>query len=276
MPDVTVIIPVRDDAAGLQACLDALAAQEGAPALEVVVVDNGSRDGTADVASRHPIGARVVTEQQRGSYAARNRGLAEATSPVLAFLDADCVPEPDWLRHALAARRDGTAVAGRVRMPVSPRPTWWEQWDAAHYLDQETYVQQGYAATANLVVQRDAFDAAGPFDAELLSSGDLEWGQRATRAGFRFVYAPDAVVRHRPRTTLVQTWRLHRRLGAGWRVLARRGERPRAFRDPWMNPTLGVVHAAAQQQGLPARRRELAVVHAVVLAARWYGRALGR
>jgi glycosyltransferase involved in cell wall biosynthesis len=273
---VSVIVPVRDDASRLAACLDALAAQDFPGPVQVVVADNGSSDGSADVARRHPVVDLVVVEPRRGSYAARNAALAVASGDVLAFTDADCVPSSGWLSAGLAALADVDLVAGEVRMAVPSDPPVWAVWDAAHYLNQERLVVDGFGATANLFVRRRVFDDVGEFDPALLSSGDLEFGLRATRTGHRLVYSPDAVVSHAPRTTAGSFWRLHRRLGAGWRVLSARGQRPLAVRDPWMRISFADVERMARRQGLPVRRGRLAGAHVVALAGRWAGRITGR
>lgn len=276
-PLVTVVVPVRDGAGVLPGCLDALAAQVGAPPFEVVVVDNGSTDATAAVAAAHPVVDRVVEESRPGSYAARNAGVASAQGEVLAFTDADCRPAPDWLARGVAAL-DGTDVAGgAVRHLVTDRPTTWERYDRALYLDQQRAVRdEGYAATANLLVRANVFAAVGPFDASLRSSGDLEWGQRASALGIRARYAPDAVVGHVARRTAVQTWRLHRRLGAGWRDLARRGLRPAsALQEPALRVPLRSAAGRVYADGLGRDRLRVRVVHATAMSARWTGRLLG-
>lgn len=276
MPAVTVVVPVLDGADVLPACLDALAAQQGAPLFEVVVVDNGSGDATAAAARAHPVVTDVVSEPRPGSYAARNAGLAVARTPVVAFTDADCRPRPQWLSRGLAALRDADLVAGDVVAVTSARPTTWERYDRATYLDQGRAVRdEGYGATANLLVRADVFNTVGRFDAALRSSGDLEWGQRATRAGHRLTHAPDAVVEHVARRTALETWRLHRRLGAGWRDLARAGLRPPAWREPALRVGLHWAAGRVFADGLGRSRVRVTGVHAVVMAARWTGRLLG-
>lgn len=273
---VAVVVPVLDGAGVLPGCLDALAAQTGAPPFEVVVVDNGSRDGTAALAAAHPVVARVVAEPRRGSYAARNAGIRATTAPVLAFTDADCRPLPQWLRAGTAALGDADAVGGQVRAVTGEPPTLWERYDRATYLDQGRAVRdEGYAATANLLVRRAVLAVVGPFDDALASSGDLEWGQRATRAGVRLAHAPDAVVEHLARRDLAATWRLHRRLGAGWRDLARAGLRPPAWREPALRVSARWAYGRVRADGLPVARPALLAVHATVLAARWTGRLAG-
>lgn len=275
-PAVSVVVPVRDAADALAGCLDALAGQVGVPSFEVVVVDNGSTDTSAALARAHPAVTRVVTEPAPGSYAARNAGIATARGGVLAFTDADCRPLPGWLAAGLRAIDGADLVGGAVCAVTSSRPTLWERYYRAVYLDQGRAVRdEGYAATANLLVRREVLDAVGRFDVGLRSSGDLEWGQRATRAGWRLVYAPDAVVEHLARAGAVDTWRLHRRLGAGWRDLARDGRRPPAWREPALRVPLRWVAGRVAADGDAVPRLRLTAVHATAVAARWTGRLAG-
>lgn len=275
MPAVTVVVPARDAEQTLPALLDALAAQTVTP-LEVVVVDDASTDGTAALLAAHPLRPTVLRGDGAGSYAARNRGLAVATAPVVAFTDADCVPVPTWLEAALAALEGpDVLVGGEVRQRRRDGAGVWERYDRATYLDQSELVAQGFAATANLLVRTEALRELGGFDGSLRSSGDLELGRRARAAGLRVVHAPDAVVLHAPRTGPGELWRLHRRLGAGWRQLARRGAAPAWWREPALRVPLGHAVELVAADGAPLRRRQLAPVHALVLAARWRGRLLG-
>ena len=270
------MVPVLDGEDQLPRLLDALAAQSGAPPFEVIVVDNGSRDATIATARAHPIGARVVEEPRRGSYAARNAGIAAARGAILAFTDADCTPSPRWLAAGVDALAHADLVGGAIRQVCSASPTVWEAYDAATYLDQASLVaDQGAAATANLFVRRSVFEAVGGFDARLRSSGDVELTRRAVASGLRIAYAPDSVVDHATRTTLRSTLQLHRRLGRGWAELARLGGRPPAWRDGAMWIRFGWVAGAVAQSGTGIRRRQLLPVHGLVMTARWVGRLQG-
>lgn len=276
VPVISVVVPVRNGASALPALLDALAAQLDAPAFEVIVVDNGSSDATRAVASRHPAVTTVVVEGRPGSYRARNTGLAAARGALVAFTDADCVPAVDWLAHGVAALDESALVGGAISQARSEDPSAWEIYDRATYLDQREMVEnQDFAATANLFVRREVFDAVGRFDDRLASSGDYEFGRRAVAAGFHLSFDPAAMVVHRPRATAREIWRLHRRLGAGWAMLAALGKRPPVWRDRAMWIPLGWVAHAVSLAGDPLRRRRLLVVHSVATAARWAGRARG-
>ena len=112
MASISVIIPVYNDAEHLRVCLDALATQTRI-ADELIVVDNGSTDASAQVARSR--GARVVAESQRGIPAATSAGFDAADGDILARLDADSVPASDWLErleHSLEARPEASAVTG--------------------------------------------------------------------------------------------------------------------------------------------------------------------
>jgi glycosyltransferase involved in cell wall biosynthesis len=112
---LSVVIPVKDDAAMLARCLDALLDQTR-PADEIIVVDNGSTDDSAEVARRH--GATVLSEPRPGITAAASRGYDAAHGDIIARCDADSVVPPGWLAHierTLQERPDVVAVTGGAR-----------------------------------------------------------------------------------------------------------------------------------------------------------------
>lgn len=212
MPDVTVIVPARDAAATLPAALDALAAQEGSVTAEVLVADDGSTDATAALAAAHPVVARVLPGPFGGPGAARNAAATAARAPVLAFTDSDCVPDPGWLRAALAALADGAdVVQGPVR-PAAPAGPW----DHTIHLESPSPLWE----TANLVVRAERFAGVGGFEPWLRPRGggkelgeDTWLGWRLRRAGARVTWAPEAlvlhaVVRRRPEAWIAERARL--------------------------------------------------------------------
>lgn len=118
LPTVSVVIPVKDDAALLQRCLEALAAQSIPPA-EIVVVDNGSSDDSAAVAAR--AGARVVDQRTGTIPAAAAAGLDAATGEILARLDADCIAPPDWVETIARSMGDASGITGGADFIDGPR-----------------------------------------------------------------------------------------------------------------------------------------------------------
>jgi len=192
--NVSVVIPVLNGARALPGLLGALATQTLPPS-EVVVVDNGSTDATASVAGA--LGVRVVTEPRRGRARARNAGAAAATTDLIAFTDADCMPAPEWLQELAACLVRAPLAAGRVELRTGEPPSRWERLERLWRFDQERSVAAGWAATANLGVRRDAFEAVGGFDESYRQIGeDVDFCLRARRAGFDLSYCDGAVTRH--------------------------------------------------------------------------------
>ncbi len=237
-PAVSVVVPVYNDAERLELCLEALSKQVfDLDAVEVLVVDNGSDEPPDELVGRYRF-CRLLHESKPGSYAARNRALAEARGEILAFTDADCQPLPVWLSEALARleEADGKAVIGggiEVFAVDEAQPTAAELYDIAFGLRQDLYVQSyHYAATANMVTSRTVLDSVGEFNDDLKSSGDVEWGNRAHAAGWPILYAPEASVRHPARRSLSEIMVKARR-HAGGRIdhLRTRSDRPSVGRQ---------------------------------------------
>jgi GT2 family glycosyltransferase len=195
-PDISVVVPVRDGAGSLPALLASLGAQDLEPErFEVVVVDNASTDGSAQLAAAH--GARVVSEPVANRSRARNAGVRAASADLLAFIDADCTATPHWLSGLLECRGAAPLVAGPVQIETHTPPNTIERFESYWRFDQATTVEQGWAATANLMVERRAFDAIGGFDSSYPHIGeDVDFCLRARAAGHELGYCPAAVVRH--------------------------------------------------------------------------------
>jgi GT2 family glycosyltransferase len=275
----SVVVPVKNGARSLPGLLDALAEQTF-PGLEVLVVDNGSTDGTQDVAAAHAAVTRVLHEPAPGSYAARNAGVAQATGDAVLFTDADCRPVPGWAAALVAALDDPepALAAGPVVLRSDARSPWrraWGAYDRAVYLDQQRWVElHGQAATANLAVRRELLLARGGFDATLRSGGDHEFTGAATRDGHRIGWAPEAVVHHPARDSLGEAWRLWTRLGRGFEDLASQGgwSGPLLRRDPVLREPTAAVKQRAEERGVELSTPVLYALHAVVRAAVLTGR----
>jgi len=216
-PRISVLIPVYRDWDRLRLCLDALALQDWpSQDFEVIAINNDSAPPPAGFA--HPRLDTLLHEPRGHSYAARNAGLTRARGAVLAFTDADCLPDAGWLTAGWAAlQAPGADLAGgRIRMQVTRRNVATD-FDEAFAFRQAEYVQSGTSVTANLFVQRAVFDQAGPFNGEMQSSGDFEFCRRAVAAGFGLVYAERAVVWHPARDSLGALFRKNRRVAGGFR-----------------------------------------------------------
>lgn len=204
-PSISVVVPVRDGAASLTALLDSLAAQTlRAGAFEVVVVDNGSRDDAAAVVAARA-GAVVVRESWANRGLARNRGVAVARADLIAFTDGDCLAEPGWLAALLRCLESGAPlVAGPVRLDTGQPPSRYERLELLWRFAQEEHVRaSGWAASANLGIRREAFEAIQGFDRRYEQIGeDVDLCLRAQAAGHRLAYCAEAAVHHAAETEL--------------------------------------------------------------------------
>ncbi len=203
-PDqVTVVVPVKDRTAELDRLLRALRAD--LPDVPLLVVDDGSADpaATARVGAAH--GARVIRHATaRGPSAARNAGLAAATTTAVAFVDSDCVPVPGWLGVLAAHLADPrlAVVAPRIVALPADRSGWVGAYeDAVSALDMgprpapvAPLTGVSYVPSAALLVRRSALGAGFDEDMQVAEDVDLVW--RLAAAGWRVRYDPAAQVAH--------------------------------------------------------------------------------
>jgi glycosyltransferase involved in cell wall biosynthesis len=254
-PRVSVIVPARNSLAHVQVLVEALVVQTvPTTEFELVLADDGSTDGTLEwlEAQRSPW-IRVVPGPPLNSYAARNRAVAASRGAVLAFCDADCVPEHDWLERGLEALEEADVVAGRVRFIVPKRRTVWTLLDMDSSKDHEREVRNATAETANLVLRRTLYDRVGGFEEEIPEFGDFDFVQRAVANGATLAFGDDVVVWHPTRDKAKPFLRAHWIYSRGYGV--REGESGRTPRD--------------------LRWRALVPVVSVFRTRRWWGRSIG-
>ncbi len=193
-PAVTVIIPARNAAATLASALAGLAAQDFEGLFETLVVDDHSTDMTREVASNSQHPTTLVCPSEFGAAGARNAGAATAQAPIIAFIDADCRPHPDWLRVGVEAMEAADLLQGAVE-PVEP---------LRGPFDRTLEVREPSVLfeSANLFVRRELFDRLGGFEQwiggrhERPFGEDTWFGWRARRAGARIVFCERARVTH--------------------------------------------------------------------------------
>lgn len=229
---VEVVVPVYNGLRTLSKCVEAILGQT-LPAAVLWVVDNGSTDGTyewlLERARREPR-LRVLRELRRGQAAARNAALPLVEADVVAFTDADCVPQPTWLERLVEPYSDRTvgAVAGGVAgheprnlveryLSVAAFPTPREPRIVADY----TFPGVAFY-TANLSVRTEVLRDLGGFDPTMPPADDLDACCRILRAGWRIAYTPEAKVGHVHRSRWSTMLRRFYQYGASRPKLLRR------------------------------------------------------
>ncbi len=229
--DVSVIVPTFNRCDGLVGLLDSLCRQDAAGVrFEVLIVDNNSTDRTRSVveqfSAQHPaLLLRYLFEPQQGVSHARNAGIRAAAAPLLAFVDDDVKPAPNWLatiKGAFDAHPDIDAIGGRVRAAwTAPRPDWLIAEHAGPIAVQdrpEAMVVDRHNAsacliTANFSCRRRVFADVGGFSGQFPRCQDRELQMRMWRAGKRGLYLPQVEV-----TVEIPADRMTKQYHRRWRV----------------------------------------------------------
>ncbi len=199
----SIVIPVLDEAAHLEDCLQAISRlRYPADEFEVIVVDNGSSDGSIDIATGRS-GVRLLHESKNDAYLARNRGIEAAQGCFVAFTDGDCLVDPNWLARLEGSfeGRGADVVIGRLAYPegASGFLTYYSQYYDAKtkWLFRETREACYYGHGGNMAVRKELFDRVGLFKTTPIV-GDTEILHRLLESDVpvSIQYDPDAIVTH--------------------------------------------------------------------------------
>jgi glycosyltransferase AglI len=241
---ISVIIPVYNDPNGIEVTVKSLIRQTmPKDAYEIIVVDNNSSDLTGAVARELltdvPNGNVINEREIQSSYAARNTGIEFSSGEILAFIDSDMSAPKEWLTELLNefeqtnAQYIGCSVCLYHQLK---NPTLISKYDIAFGFPVEFYIEnQNFSPTCCLAIKRVVVEDVGPFDAQLTSSGDWEFGQRVARAGYDQHAASDVLLYHPTRTTFRDYIKKRLRVGAGQEQLYRRHGAVAGGR-PWYHP----------------------------------------
>lgn len=207
-PSVSVVVPTYNRLDRLKRVLAALAEQDYCGEMEIVVVSDGSDDGTSEYLGGPEAPAAVVPvlQENAGPAAARNAGVAACCGKILVFVDDDVVASPGLISaHVEAHRRNGdhAAVIGPMLDPPDHVMTPWIVWEQRMLAKQYRDMEQGHYApterqfyTGNASLCRTLFVASGGFDTQFRRAEDVELAFRLKEMGTRFAYEPRAVGFH--------------------------------------------------------------------------------
>lgn len=249
---ISVIIPTYQDWKRLKRCLLALLKSEF-DSFEVIVVNNANDEAPGDLIKEvfdknHNI--TLLKEPKAGSYAARNKGIQYAKGDLLAFTDADCIPESNWLQNIakhFEQNSDLMMIGGPIHQfkddPGVPDDLFLFQKYFA--FRQKDNLKKGWSVTANMIVRKTAIEAIGGFNETSKSGGDREFGLRVTsHYPGRTHYFEDVCVQHPVRPSLQEIYKKKERIVYGQLRLYRKRLFPTYFINSFFFPLYNVVKYA--------------------------------
>jgi cellulose synthase/poly-beta-1,6-N-acetylglucosamine synthase-like glycosyltransferase len=220
---ISIIIPTFNGASRIGNCLDALLNQIPARNIEILVVNDGSTDNTAEVVGRYP-GVRLITQANAGPAAARNSGVLEAQGTTILFTDDDCVPMSDWVSAMLGAF-ENPEVVGAKGVYRTRQKSLTARFVQIEYEDKYRLMARladiDFIDTYSAAFRRDRFlDMAG-YDTSfrLACAEDVELSYRMSVRGWKMKFVPNAIVYHTHPDTFSKYLKKKYKF-AFWRVLA--------------------------------------------------------
>ena len=223
-PKISVVICAYNAASTLEDNLSSLTRLDY-PDYEVIVVNDGSKDATGEIASRYPF--KIITVPNGGLSAARNLGLYAATGEIVAYTDADTRVDVDWLSHIaqVFVQRDVAGVGGPNVVPTDD--SWISQCVArspggpVHVMLDNTEAE--HIPGCNMAFRKSALVAIGGFDPTYTKAGDdVDVCWRLQSSGYKLGFAPGALVWHHHRDSVKAYWRQQVGYGEGESFLQHR------------------------------------------------------
>lgn len=241
----SVVIPVLNGAGVIGRALVALEAQTTPPGdFEVIVVDDGSTDGTAETvrawARVHPrLQVRVLSQANGGPAAARNHGAQVAHSNLLFYTDADCIPQPGWVAAFLAAFERADAPNAAMGTYICHQTTPAARFAQLEFEERYALMEQhagaiDLIATYSAAYKRDTFLAMGGFDSRFpkANNEDVDFSYRLSAAGHAMHFVPAAQVEHEHDATWAGYFRTKMSRGF-WRMVVYRRYPEKSVKDTY-------------------------------------------
>jgi glycosyltransferase involved in cell wall biosynthesis len=209
MCEISLVVCTRNRLGKLRQCLDALSRISFRQPWQLIVVDNGSTDGTADhlpiaVAAVQAANIKILAEPRRGVARARNVGWRAAAAEIIAFIDDDCYATPSFLDDVLTAfSPDVAAIGGRVLLhDPADLPMTIQESTERHVFEPSSFLRTGLIHGANSSFRRSALEAIGGFDERLgpgswvASAEDVDALASVIWSGMRVAYDPRPTIYH--------------------------------------------------------------------------------
>ncbi len=222
---LSVIVPAYNAERTIKDCIESLLNQDYKDKYEVIVVDDGSTDDTAQIMTRYYPAVKFIKQSNAGPAAARNRGASEANGEIILFTDSDCVPQRDWIRMMVEPfheNKDVVGVKGRYRTKqreLTARFVQMEYEDKYRYMEKEDFID--FIDTYSAGFRKEKFMEMKGYDTEfsVACAEDVELSYRLAKRGYKMIFNPQAIVYHRHPSSIMDYLKKKYKF-AYWRVVA--------------------------------------------------------
>lgn len=213
--NVTLYVPCYNAERYIAECLEGILRQTY-PIDEILIIDDGSTDKTVEIASKYHV--KIIRHgANKGLAAARNTAFRNAKNEFVAALDADCVPEPDWLEKLMENFTNENIAGVGGKLIEKYVNTLADKWRAVHlhqHWGDERIVNPPFLAGCNNVFRKRAVEEVGFYDERLRTNGeDTYIGKKLKEKGFVLVYDPISIAKHLKKDTILSVlnamWRYH-------------------------------------------------------------------
>jgi glycosyltransferase involved in cell wall biosynthesis len=213
---ISIIIPVYNAEKYIEKLLHSLFNQTYEGDFEIIAVDNKSTDNSRAILDKYKDKVIILDENKKtGPGAARNKGIANSKGRIIAFTDADCVADKNWLKNGIRNinENNGDIIGGKVKFYFSKKPTISEYFDSTFHLQNEITIKNiGAAATCNLFTRKKVFNKIGFFPE--LDGEDFIWTKKATKHNFKLKYCKNTIIYH-PARKFKSLFKKQLRVGKG-------------------------------------------------------------
>ncbi|MFC1811506.1 glycosyltransferase [Thermodesulfobacteriota bacterium] len=233
---ISVVIPAYNTEKMISACLDALINQTVEPSkYEIIVVDDGSNDNTANVVKSFE-GVRLIQQENQGPAAARNIGAQNAKGGIILFTDSDCIPQKNWVEEMVLPFENDPEIVGvkgiykSEQKELASRFVQMEYEDKYEMLAKDKYID--FVDTNSAAFKKEVFLEFGGYDTAFTAAcaEDVELSYRMSSKGYKMVFNPRAIVNHTHPKTFLAYFKKKFKF-AYWRILALRKNPIKLIKD---------------------------------------------
>ena len=204
--DVSIVVPVYNGQDTIDSCVKSLLETDyPQDQFEIIVVNNNSNDKTLEILEAYKKDISIIHENRRGPSAARNAGILNARGKYIAFTDADCIVDKQWLANIIKPlQRKKIGIVGGKTSTV-PGSNHIEQFcEKLHDHSKSLKRKRPRAVSLNWASRKEVLQEQGMFDEDFIRAQDTELSFRISQAGYKFEYAPKAIVYHKEASTYKQ------------------------------------------------------------------------